>query len=75
MTDSYLVIGGNGLLGGHIVDKLLERGEKAVSVFDLVQVNVDPRVRFFAGDVSDYAVVKQAVQEVCCVFCATEYLG
>ena len=35
MLESYLVIGGSGLLGGHIIDRLVERGEESVASFDI----------------------------------------
>lgn len=37
----YLVIGGCGFLGRHIVDALLGRGETNVAVFDIVQRHFD----------------------------------
>lgn len=39
--ESYLVIGGCGFLGRHIVEALVARGEKQVAVFDLVQRHFD----------------------------------
>lgn len=39
--EHYLVIGGCGFLGRHIVEALLGRGETNVSVFDLVQRHFD----------------------------------
>ena len=42
--ESYLVVGGCGFLGRHIVEKLLARGEKEVAVFDLVQRHFDESV-------------------------------
>jgi sterol-4alpha-carboxylate 3-dehydrogenase (decarboxylating) len=50
---SYLVIGGCGFLGRHIVETLLARGEQAVAVFDLVQRHHDKNVQFFTGDLCD----------------------
>ena len=47
--ERFLVIGGCGFLGRHIVDELLERGY-AVSVFDIRSTFEDERVRFFLGD-------------------------
>lgn len=41
MPESYLVVGGCGFLGRHIVEQLLERGESQVSVFDIVQRHFD----------------------------------
>lgn len=64
MPESYLVIGGGGLLGGHILDKLLERGETSVAAFDLNQVETDKRVRFFTGNVCDRTAVEKVVKEV-----------
>jgi sterol-4alpha-carboxylate 3-dehydrogenase (decarboxylating) len=46
--ESYLVVGGCGFLGRHIVEKLLARGEKEVAVFDLVQRHFDESVTFRA---------------------------
>lgn len=39
--ESYLVVGGCGFLGRHIVEQLLERGEQSVAVFDIVQRHFD----------------------------------
>lgn len=39
--ESFLVVGGCGFLGRRIVEQLVERGEKAVAVFDLVQRHFD----------------------------------
>ena len=64
MAESYLVLGGSGLLGGHIVDKLLERGEAAVASFDLAPGDFDARVRVFVGDLCDRAALENAVKEV-----------
>jgi sterol-4alpha-carboxylate 3-dehydrogenase (decarboxylating) len=40
-SESYLVVGGCGFLGRHIVEQLLARGETQVSVFDIVQRHFD----------------------------------
>lgn len=63
-SDSYLVTGGAGLLGRHIVDQLLKRGETAVAVFDLVAAEQDPRVRVYTGDITDRHAVETAVRDV-----------
>lgn len=63
--DSYLVTGGNGLLGRHIVQQLLERGEQSVAVLDIVAGHFDDtRVRVFVGDITDEAQVAQTIQDV-----------
>lgn len=40
-NEQYLVVGGCGFLGRHIVDALLGRGETNVAVFDIVQRHFD----------------------------------
>jgi UDP-glucose 4-epimerase len=59
--DVYLVIGGSGFLGRHIVQDLLDRGD-SVSVFDIVQRYHD--VPFYSGDLADQDSVAQALQKV-----------
>ena len=64
MRDSYLVTGGGGLLGHHIVDQLLARGETSVAVFDIAPGKQDSRTRVFAGDISDRQALEDAVKAV-----------
>lgn len=40
-NEAYMVVGGCGFLGRHIVEMLLARGEQNVSVFDIVQRHFD----------------------------------
>lgn len=62
MPESYLVIGGSGFLGRHIVEALVARGD-TVSVFDLVQRHFD--VPFYSGDITNDQDVGNAIQKVC----------
>ncbi|KAJ3789192.1 C-3 sterol dehydrogenase [Lentinula aff. detonsa] len=57
--DIYLVIGGSGFVGRHIVEQLLRRGDN-VSVFDIVQRYHD--VPFYSGDISDQEQVSTALR-------------
>ncbi|OCH85748.1 3-beta hydroxysteroid dehydrogenase/isomerase [Obba rivulosa] len=58
--DVYLVIGGCGFLGRHIVQQLVARGD-AVSVFDIVQRYHD--VPFYSGDISEEGQVADALRK------------
>ncbi len=64
MAESYLVVGGCGFLGGHIVDLLLQQGEQAVAVFDIVICDVDSRVAVFPGDLTNKDDLRNAIRQV-----------
>ncbi|KAL0960969.1 hypothetical protein HGRIS_005966 [Hohenbuehelia grisea] len=58
--DVYLVIGGSGFLGRHIVQCLLDRGD-TVSAFDVVQRYHD--VPFYDGDLTQYDSLLTALKK------------
>lgn len=59
--DSYIVIGGNGFLGRHIVEAFVKRGD-VVSVLDIVQRYHD--VPFYSCDISVQSQVEDAFRKV-----------
>ena len=65
-----LVTGGAGFIGSHLVDALLERGDRVTvldrlsaggSLANLAQHDGDPRLTFVQGDVRDAALVERLV--------------
>jgi len=64
--DCYLVVG-NGFVGKRLVNRLLERGETNVRVFDIVENNPwkgDSRVTFIRGDVTKLDDISEACRGV-----------
>lgn len=71
---TFLVTGGAGFIGSHVVEALARRGDR-VRVLDNLSTgfrrNVEPlghSVEFIEGDVADADAVRRAVQGVDCVF-------
>jgi len=71
---NVLVTGGAGFIGSHIVEALVARGDK-VRVLDNLCTGfrsnfaaVESEIDFIAGDISDAAIVREAVDGVECVF-------
>ncbi|CAG8778271.1 20022_t:CDS:2 [Gigaspora margarita] len=63
MSDNYLVIGGEGFLGRWVVEMLLKRGEKNVSVFDIAQRYFDKEVTYYEGNLSNYNDIDDAIRK------------
>jgi UDP-glucose 4-epimerase len=62
-----LVLGGNGFLGSHIVDELVECGHE-VSVFDRLVDKFEPHIggglKCYLGNISDTALLAEALENV-----------
>jgi len=67
----YLVTGGAGFIGSHLVDKLIEKNHKVVIVDNLStgrKENINPQADFYQFDICDFDKIKPLFQGVDCVF-------
>ena len=66
----YLITGGAGFIGSHIVDALVERGDEIVVFDDLSNGRLEniahhgDKVQFIKGDLRDLSALEQAMQGV-----------
>ncbi|THU89237.1 hypothetical protein K435DRAFT_678424 [Dendrothele bispora CBS 962.96] len=63
MNDIYLVLGGEGFIGRHIVRYLLDHGHEKVYVLDTCQRYQDPNVIHIFGDICVEEQVTAAIQQ------------
>lgn len=62
-----LVTGGAGFIGSHVVDAYVEEGHDVAVLDDLstgVRESLNPKARFFQGDVTDQSFVQSVINEV-----------
>ena len=63
----FLVTGGAGFMGSHLVDALLGQGHSVRVVDDLssgYRQNLPPQIQFLPGDVTDPATVEEAFEGI-----------
>jgi UDP-glucose 4-epimerase len=73
--NAFLVTGGSGFIGSHVVDRLVGEGAGSVTVFDnrvrddnLAEALPSGRVRTLEGDVTELAAVREAVRGAAGIF-------
>ncbi len=79
----YLVTGGAGFIGGHLIERLLEQGDTVLALDDLstgryenvAELESDPRFELRVASVIDHRVVEACVQECGAVFHLASAVG
>jgi len=67
---NYLVTGGAGFIGSHIVEELVERGERVRAIDNLSTGKIEnisaflEKIDFLKGDLTDIEVAKKAVKDI-----------
>lgn len=67
----YLVTGGAGFIGSHIVDALIKRGDEVIVLDDLStgkKENLNPKASFIQGDIRDLTTIRQSATGVQGIF-------
>ncbi len=63
----FLVTGGAGFIGSHLVDALMARGDRVRVIDDLSsgkRENLDPRAEFIRGDITDAVLMRTVMADV-----------